>query len=110
MNKKIYKTWVSISTLILLFTFCLLILSCTEKKEVPLPIFGGRIVEGSDTVYHTISNFRFVNQDSTIVTNETFNNKIYVADFFFTSCRTICPVMKTQMLRVYDSVENDPDV
>lgn len=53
----------------------------------------------ADTVYHTIANFQFVNQDSALVTNETFAVKIYVADFFFTSCRTICPIMKTQMLR-----------
>jgi protein SCO1/2 len=44
------------------------------------------------------------------VTNETFKNKIYVADFFFTSCRTICPIMKTQMLRVHDSIKDMDDV
>ena len=65
---------------------------------------------GSDTVFHTIGNFKFINQDSAIVTNETLKDKIYVADFFFTSCRTICPIMKTQMLRVFKSIANDPDV
>ena len=45
-----------------------------------------------------------------MVTNETFSGKIYVADFFFTSCRTICPVMKTQMLRVYNVIQDMPDV
>lgn len=75
-----------------------------------MPIFGEREVSGNDTIYHTIANFKFVDQDSSEVTNDTFKDKIYVADFFFTSCRTICPVMKTQMLRVYDSIENDPDV
>lgn len=89
---------------------CLLISSCTGKKEARLPIFGEREVVGADTVYHKIANFRFVDQDSAEVTNETFRNKIYVADFFFTSCRTICPIMKTQMLRVYEAMENDPDV
>lgn len=84
--------------------------SCIEKKESPLPIFGEREVVNGDTVYHQIGPFRFVNQDSQVVTNETFKGKIYVADFFFTSCRTICPIMKTQMHRVYDSIENDPDV
>lgn len=87
-----------------------MVFSCVEKKEQPLPIFGERVFENSDTVYHTIANFRFINQDSAIVTEETFKDKIYVADFFFTSCRTICPVMKTQMKRVYDSIENDPEV
>lgn len=68
------------------------------------------MVEGNDTIYHQIADFQFVDQDSAIVTQETFRDKIYVADFFFTSCRTICPVMKTQMLRVYDSIKSDPDV
>lgn len=93
-----------------LLLFCFLVLSCAQKKETPLPIFGERELVGSDTVYHTIANFKFVDQDSTEITNATFQGKIYVADFFFTSCRTICPKMKTQMLRVYDSIENNPDV
>jgi protein SCO1/2 len=84
--------------------------SCAGEKDKPLPIYGEREVVGADTVYHTIADFKFVDQDSTEITNTTFENKIYVADFFFTSCRTICPIMKTQMLRVYDSIQNDPDV
>lgn len=91
---------------------------CTPKKEEKLPILGYREVvakevEGQkviDTVYHTIADFQFVNQDSAVVTNETLAGKIYVADFFFTSCRTICPVMKTQMLRVYEATQDMPDV
>lgn len=89
---------------------CYMLFGCNGKKDTPLPIFGERDVRGSDTIYHTIGDFKFVDQDSAEVTNETFKNKIYVADFFFTSCRTICPAMKTQMLRVYDSVENDSSV
>jgi protein SCO1/2 len=94
----------------LLFAFCFLLSSCNSKPDTPLPIFGERDVVGTDTVYHTIGDFKFVNQDSNAVTHDTFKDKIYVADFFFTSCRTICPIMKTQMLRVYDSIENDPEV
>jgi protein SCO1 len=92
--------------------------SCLSEKEKPLPIFGQRDViakeidgkKVADTVYHTIANFQFINQDSALVTNETFDGKIYVADFFFTSCRTICPIMKTQMLRVYTAIQDMPDV
>ncbi len=93
-----------------LLAFSFLLSSCIQKKEVPLPIFGERDVVGSDTVYHTIADFKFVDQDSAVVTGTTYNNKIYVADFFFTSCRTICPIMKAQMLRVYDSIQNEDDV
>jgi protein SCO1 len=94
----------------ILSAFCILLSSCIQKKELPLPIFGERDVVGTDTVYHTIADFKFVDQDSAEVTSNTYNNKIYVADFFFTSCRTICPIMKAQMLRVYDSIQNEDDV
>lgn len=89
---------------------CSVITSCIKQKEEKLPIFGEKEITATDTTYHTIGSFRLVNQDSTIITNETLDGKIYVADFFFTSCRTICPVMKTQMMRVYEAVEDDPDV
>jgi len=79
-------------------------------NEKPLPILGTRELVGSDTVYHTIAPFQFVDQDSALVTNADFSGKIYVADFFFTSCRTICPLMKTQMLRVYEATADMPDV
>lgn len=94
-----------------IFALLLLLTSCIEKKpDAPLPIYGEREVQGTDTIYHTIGTFKFVDQDSAFITNETFNDKIYVADFFFTSCRTICPIMKTQMLRVYDSIQHNNNV
>lgn len=83
--------------------------SCSTKEE-RLPILGERFVNGTDTVYHAIAPFQFVDQDSSRITNETFRDKIYVADFFFTTCRTICPIMKTQMLRVYEATKDMPDV
>jgi protein SCO1/2 len=98
------------NTGILLLALCGLLTACVRERQETLPIFGEKEVNGSDTIYHTIGKFRFVDQDSAIVTNETLKNKIYVADFFFTSCRTICPIMKTQMLRVYEAVEKDPEV
>lgn len=55
-----------------------------------------------DTVWYTIPPFQFVDQDSQVVTNATFANKVYIADFFFTSCPSICPKMKEQMLRIYN--------
>ena len=107
-NRTFSSTW--LATGFALLTGCVLLVSCAKKQEPPLPIFGEREVEGKDTVYHTIADFKFVDQDSATVTNDTFKDKIYVADFFFTSCRTICPIMKTQMLRVYDSIQHDPQV
>lgn len=79
-------------------------------NESALPILGAREVVNGDTVFHTIAPFQFVDQDSSVVTQADFMGKIYVADFFFTSCRTICPIMKTQMLRVYEATADMPDV
>ena len=95
---------------LILLAVLVFVAGCIARKESPLPVFGEREVVGSDTLYHTIADFSFLDQDSSVVTNETYKDKIYVADFFFTSCRTICPIMKTQMLRVYDSIQNDPEV
>lgn len=93
----------------LLATWAVLVSACGTKEQ-KLPIFGQREVVGADTVYHTIAPFSFVNQDSALITNATFKDNIYVADFFFTSCRTICPIMKTQMVRVYEATADMPDV
>ncbi len=95
--------------LVLFIAIVGLISSCS-KTEKPLPIFGQREVVNGDTVYHKIAKFQFVDQDSAIITNDTFKNQIYVSDFFFTTCRTICPIMKTQMLRVYEATADMPDV
>jgi protein SCO1 len=89
---------------------CSLWLVSCSTSEKPLPIFGEREVVEGDTIYHTITDFEFINQDSAIVTNETFKGKIYIADFFFTTCRTICPIMKTQMARVNNVIQEMPDV
>lgn len=88
-----------------------LITGCQNNSNTSeLPILGRREVVNNDTVYHQIANFSFVDQDSNMVTQDTFKDQIYVADFFFTSCPTICPIMKTQMLRVYEIYEEDPEV
>jgi protein SCO1/2 len=61
-----------------------------------------------DTVWHTIPDFAFIDQDSQVVNKTTFTGKVYVADFFFTTCPSICPKMKEQMLRIYQRyADND---
>ncbi len=78
-----------------------------EVNYVEKTVDGNIII---DTVFHQVRDFRFVNQDSALITPQTFANKIYVTDFFFTSCPTICPVMKKQMLRVYEAFEDNDQV
>lgn len=65
----------------LLFIMVML-LSCQEKEE-RLPILGPREVQAGDTLYHTIPDFAFVDQDSSLVTPETFQGDIYVAGLLF---------------------------
>jgi protein SCO1 len=81
-----------------------------SETNSKLPYIGNTIYEENDTIYHTVKNFVLTDQDSSEVTNATFDGKIYVADFFFTSCPTICPIMKKQMLRVYDKYQGNEQV
>ena len=91
--------------------------ACKEiKSNFELPILGrnkiiSKKVNGiltKDTIPHRIADFSFVNQDGAVVTNHSFKNKIYVADFFFINCPSICPEMSKQMYRIYDKfLEND---
>jgi protein SCO1/2 len=97
-------------TLLLLFFSIVAALSVVlmPKKQRVLPILGERDVVNGDTIYRTIPNFSFIDQDSQIVNNATFEGKIYVADFFFINCPTICPKVKANGLRIYNKYKNDP--
>lgn len=100
------------------FAFFVAVLSSCAGSQERLPILGEReavskVVDGktvTDTVYNTIPSFSFINQKGDTITNEDFDGKIYVADFFFTSCPTICPVMKKEMIKVYQKFKGNPDV
>ena len=96
-----------------------LVCSCSNSKEnQQLGLLGPKkiitdTVNGKvsyDTIYHKIADFSFVDQDSDIVTNKTFDGKIYIADFFFTTCPTICPKMNAQLVRVYDKFKDNPNI
>lgn len=84
-----------------------IMLSACQMEQEQLPILGEKLIEGADTIYHTIPDFRFTNQEGQEVTPATFEGKIYVVDFFFVSCPTICPVVKAQMLRVLDAYREE---
>ena len=91
--------------------------SCKQDKK--LPFYGERHaetfrdaagVEKIDTVYQTIPNWSFLNQDSVVTTNKATDGKVYIADFFFTSCSTICPTMHRNLMTVYNDFKTNPDV
>ena len=101
---------------ILYFAIILFIIAgCNEPEKLPylqMEVVAnkvdGKIVE--DTTFRTIPDFKLYNQDSTVVTSKVFDNSIYVADFFFTSCPTICPTMHRNLFKVYKKFENNPAV
>lgn len=78
-----------------------------ERDWVEKTIDGKTV---TDTLYHSIPSFTFTNQFGDTVSEQVVKDKIYVADFFFTSCPTICPVMKKNMLKVYKSIQNTDEV
>ena len=58
----------------------------------------------ADTVYYTIPKFAFTNQDGNEVTHHDYEGHVYVADFFFTTCPSICPMLSSQLARVQSEV------
>lgn len=96
--------------LIYLVSFALFVFGCTQDKKLPyLGKHETRVVDGkTDTLYHQVPPFKFLNQDSVWVSEKDMAGKIYIADFFFTTCPTICPKMKTQLVRIYERyADND---
>ncbi|MBM9514381.1 SCO family protein [Desulfogranum marinum] len=85
----------AVSTLLL----CLLLFAGCKQNTPPLPVLGS-----------FDQDFSLTNQDGQTVTPATFKGKIYVADFFFTTCPTICPIMKVQMTRVYEAFVDNPAI
>ncbi|WP_345952457.1 SCO family protein [Mucilaginibacter sp. PAMB04168] len=103
----------------LTFITALIWSSCTQNKSnTILPIYGNRepITKTvnrktvTDTVYQTIPDFKFVNQYGKEITRKSLDGSIYVADFFFTSCPSICPVMHRNMLNVYNEFKTSGNV
>jgi protein SCO1/2 len=83
------------------------ILRENQDKLAVLPVYGEKNADGSE---HRVANFSLVNQDGKTVTQDDFNNKVYVADFIFTTCEGICPLMSNQMERVAGAYKENPKV
>jgi len=102
----------------------LLIIACGKKTPVQqqftvyqpsLPYMGPhtiteRVENGVvtiDTIYHTIPPFSFIDQDGKTVTEKTIEGKVYLADFFFTTCPSICPKMATTLQLVHEKLKHE---
>lgn len=110
MNSKENK----VTPVLLSIIIVLLVVACGQKKmeekKLLLPVYGTKTVfPDGDTVYHTIKNFSLLNQYKEMISQQTTQNKIYVADFFFATCQSICPVMTSQLVRVQKAEKDDPD-
>jgi protein SCO1 len=107
--------------LIVLFVLSALIItiiySILKPKEI-LPVFqpaevNAELVDSTlhyKKKYHTIGNFSLKNQNGETITEANYENKIYVADFFFTTCQTICPIMTDHMVQIQQELRDEADV
>ena len=92
--------------------------ACNQVSEKPLPIynpsdFNPILVDKdlqSKSKYHTVSDFSLINQNGDTITQNDYKDKIYIADFFFTRCGSICPVMTGNMAKIQNIFLKDDDV
>ncbi len=91
--------------------FCFLyFLNLSCHREAKLPQLGRFEVSKLDTTYLPILPFSFLNQDSLIYSSSDTKGKVYVADFIFLNCPTICPIMTNHMMELYLKYKNHADV
>ena len=87
--------------------FILVLVACSAPRQ-PLPIYGQKqINDQGEEIDHTVSKFKFINQNNKEITQEDFKGKVYITDFFFTTCKTICPQMTLQLARVQKSLKGE---
>ena len=107
-----------LSTVIVLSAIILSLFYSALKPKKMLPIYNPSMVNPElvdSTVqyiskYHTIADFSFTNQNGKIITQKDYEGKIYVADFFFTTCGSICPKMTTNLAVIQKEIINNPKV
>ncbi len=74
------------------------------EREATTKNVNGKVV--TDTIYHSIPAFQFINQNGDTVSDKNYKGRIYVADFFFTSCKSICPKMSANLAVVQDKFKD----
>jgi len=94
-----YSLW-----LLLMFLY-----SCQTNSVPHLPVLSKYKIVNGDTVYQKIPDFEFINQDSLPYSSKQIKGIVHVADFFFTSCPGICPVMTGQMQRLQEMTKDYPN-
>ena len=79
-----------------------------QPAEVNEKLVDSSIIHVSK--YHKIADFKLTNQNGEKITQEFYNDKIYVADFFFTTCQDICPIMTKNMYQLQEELKNDNNI
>ena len=106
-----FKSFSTIIVLLLLLVVPAIIYSYVTKgfnNFIKLDIVGEKNINTGE--YHTISEFSFINQLGEVVNNDSMNGNIYIADFFFTNCPSICPVMTKNMAYVQKKLSVYPNI
>lgn len=96
--------------LLSILSIWIFMLTACKPTNDTLPFLGNTVVENGQQIHHKVGQFDHYNQDSVLMTNKDFEPYIYVADFFFTSCPSICPQVAKEMLKIHDAVQDDPSV
>ena len=118
-NKKLLKRYAPLVITMTVFSaFVVSSFYYVNKPIETLPIYSPSMVskelveENIHFIkkYHKIKDFSMKNQNGETITQEFYNDKIYVADFFFTTCPTICPIMTENMGYIQEKIKNDSDV
>lgn len=92
----------------LIFVFWFLLKSKESKPLRTLPYYGPKNWSvDTDTSYHRIPYFEFHNQFNQLFTSKDVKGKIYVCEYFFTTCKSICPIMNRHLEKVYQLFKND---
>ena len=113
---KKYRIFIGFFLLFSIITIALFYSVLKPKKELPIynPSDINPELVDSTVQYiaknHTIANFKFTNQNGKTITEKDYEGKIYVADFFFTTCPTICPKMTNNMVWLQNKIKNNPRV
>ncbi len=111
-STSLLKRSIILFSILVLPSLAYLFLRTGKNNFKHLAIFGPRdvAVNGKDTVYHQVPPFSFINQDGKVITDKDFDGKIYVANFFFATCKGICPKMSIQMGRVVKKFKDNKEV
>ena len=102
----------------LIYFLAVVLISCNQDSKKQLPIFNPvdfnpKLVDKSIrniSKNHTVKDFNLINQNGITITSKDYENKIYIVDFFFTSCPSICPIMTNNMLKIQEKFINNDDI